>query len=171
MNLKDWCVENGKYNILVGKSSRDIVLKETVEIISETTMENNVPECYKTGKIYNVSDQDFEKLLKEKLPSKILKIEEISDSNSIEQIRQTKIGNYIYNIEIKKANEFFAKQNVDKGYRIIKRIQKPIRRFYERIGASITKEMVDELIEIAKTNSEKFDIDFTKIYLDDSIDK
>lgn len=171
VNLKDWCVENGKYNILIGKSSRDIVLKETVEIISETTMENNVPECYKTGKIYNVSDQDFEKLLKEKLPSKILKIEEISDSNSIEQIRQTKIGNYIYNIEIKKANEFFAKQNVDKGYRIIKRIQKPIRRFYERIGASITKEMVDELIEIAKTNSEKFDIDFTKIYLDDSIDK
>lgn len=170
-DLKKWCVENGKYDILIGKSSRDIVLKETVEITSEITMQNDVPECYKTGKVQNVSDQDFEKIIKEKLPSKILNIEEISDSNSIEQIRQTKIGNYIYNIEIKKANEFFAQQNVDKGYRIIKRIQKPIRRFYERAGSSITKEMVDELIEIAKTNSEKFDIDFTKIYLDDSIDK
>lgn len=170
-DLKKWCVENGKYDILIGKSSRDIVLKETVEITSEITMQNDVPECYKTGKVQNVSDQDFEKIIKEKLPSKILNIEEISDSNSIEQIKQTKIGNYIYNIEIKKANEFFAQQNVDKGYRIIKRIQKPIKRFYERAGSSITKEMVDELIKIAKTNSEKFDIDFTKIYLDDSIDK
>lgn len=173
---KKWVVEAGEYQILIGKSSRDIVLKADIEINSDDKINSeisieNIPECYKTGNIENVSDEDFEKILKNKIPNKTINIEEISDYNSIEQIRQTKIGNYIYEKEIARANKYFEEQNVDKGYRIIKRIQKPLRRLYERKGARITKNMVDELINIAKNNEEKYDIDFTKLYFDDSVSK
>lgn len=34
--LKDWVVESGEYRVLVGKSSRDIVLEAAVEVISST---------------------------------------------------------------------------------------------------------------------------------------
>lgn len=180
IDKKGWRVEEGSYKILIGKSSRDIVLEGVVNINREnTTMEITrnpkclieVPNCYIEGNIKEASDDDFEKITKEKLPDRILKIEDISDSNSIEQIRQTKVGNYIYEKEIKRANKYFEEQNVDLGYRIIKRIQKPLRRFYERSGAVITKQMVDELIKVAKNNEEKYDLDFMKIYFDDSINK
>lgn len=36
VDIKDWCVEGGEYEILAGKSSREIVLKETVDLISTT---------------------------------------------------------------------------------------------------------------------------------------
>ena len=169
---KKWVVEAGTYKILIGKSSRDIVLEAKVEIFSDDViLDRNIPECYKTGKIENVCDEDFEAILGSKIPDKTIKIEEISDANSIEQIRNTKIGKYIYEKEIERANKYFEEQNVDKGYRIIKRIQKPIKRFYERKDAKITKKMVDELIDIAKRNEEKLDLDFIKIYFDDSISK
>ena len=169
---KKWVVEAGTYKILIGKSSRDIVLEANVEIFSDDViLDRNIPECYKTGKIENVCDEDFEAILGRKIPAKTIKITEISDANSIEQIRNTKIGKYIYEKEIERANKYFEEQNVDKGYRIIKRIQKPIKRFYERKDAKITKKMVDELIDIAKRNEEKLDLDFIKIYFDDSISK
>ena len=169
---KKWVVEAGTYKILIGKSSRDIVLEAKVEIFSDDViLDRNIPECYKTGKIENVCDEDFEAILGRKIPAKTIKITEISDANSIEQIRNTKIGKYIYEKEIERANKYFEEQNVDKGYRIIKRIQKPIKRFYERKDAKITKKMVDELIDIAKRNEEKLDLDFIKIYFDDSISK
>lgn len=172
IDSKKWIVESGTYKILIGKSSRDIVLEADVEIVSDDKIETKeIPECYRTGKIENVSDEDFEKILGKKIPNKTINIEEISDSNSIEQIKQTKIGEYIYEKEIARANKYFGEQNVDKAYRIIKRIQKPIRRFYERKGAAITKEIVDELINIARNDEEKYDIDFTKLYFDDSISK
>ena len=169
---KKWVVEAGTYKILIGKSIRDIVLEANVEIFSDDViLDRNIPECYKTGKIENVCDEDFEAILGRKIPAKTIKITEISDANSIEQIRNTKIGKYIYEKEIERANKYFEEQNVDKGYRIIKRIQKPIKRFYERKDAKITKKMVDELIDIAKRNEEKLDLDFIKIYFDDSISK
>ena len=169
---KKWVVEAGTYKILIGKSIRDIVLEANVEIFSyDVILDRNIPECYKTGKIENVCDEDFEAILGRKIPAKTIKITEISDANSIEQIKNTKIGKYIYEKEIERANKYFEEQNVDKGYRIIKRIQKPIKRFYERKDAKITKKMVDELIDIAKRNEEKLDLDFIKIYFDDSISK
>ena len=169
---KKWVVEAGTYKILIGKSIRDIVLEANVEIFSDDViLDRNIPECYKTGKIENVCDEDFEAILGRKIPAKTIKITEISDANSIEQIRNTKIGKYIYEKEIERANKYFEEQNVDKGYRITKRIQKPIKRFYERKDAKITKKMVDELIDIAKRNEEKLDLDFIKIYFDDSISK
>ncbi|MGZ7440309.1 glycoside hydrolase family 3 C-terminal domain-containing protein [Paenibacillus sp. TH7-28] len=36
--LKDWHAESGEYRILIGKSSRDIVLEAAVEVVSTTTL-------------------------------------------------------------------------------------------------------------------------------------
>ena len=72
---------------------------------------------------------------------------------------------------MKRANIFFEAQNVDKGYKIIQRLQKPIKRFYEKKNAKITKEIVDEFIKIAKENVENYDIEFVKLYFDDYVNK
>ena len=169
---KKWSIESGKYKILVGKSSKDIVLESEIDIESNDICEiNNVPECYKTGHIENVRDEDFEKILGKTIPNKHINISEITDANSLEQIRETKIGKYIYEKEMKRANIFFEAQNVDKGYKIIQRLQKPIKRFYEKKNAKITKEIVDEFIKIAKENVENYDIEFVKLYFDDYVNK
>lgn len=169
---KKWSIESGKYKILVGKSSKDIVLESEIDIESNDICEiNNVPECYKTGHIENVRDEDFEKILGKTIPNKHINISEITDANSLEQIRETKIGKYIYEKEMKRANIFFEAQNVDKGYKIIQRLQKPIKRFYEKKNAKITKEIVDEFIKIAKENVENYDIEFVKLYFGDYVNK
>ncbi|WP_409340354.1 beta-glucosidase [Paenibacillus sp. MBLB4367] len=39
--IKDWHVETGQFEILIGKSSRDVVLQETVHVVSTTTLKQH----------------------------------------------------------------------------------------------------------------------------------
>jgi beta-glucosidase len=41
VDIKDWHVESGKFNILIGKSSRDIVLSKTIDVQSTVKLPKN----------------------------------------------------------------------------------------------------------------------------------
>ena len=62
-------------------------------------------------------------------------------------------------------NRLFLEQNVNKATKIMMDLQKPLKKFYEKKSSKITKEMVDELIDIAKKNKNFKECAFVKEYL------
>ena len=146
-----WQVEAGEYEILVGKSSRNIVLNDKVVINSDDVcVKKEFCEKYYTGDVQNVTDEEFEKLIGRELPDKVLKIEDITAENTLEQIKNTAI---------------LREQNVNKATKVMMDLQKPLKKFYEKKSSKITKEMVDELIAMAKKGEFSENNAFVKEYL------
>lgn len=164
--IKRWAIEEGTYKILIGKSSRDIELEDKIFIKSnDKNIEKEYPIKYYKGNIHEINDKEFEKLLERKIPKRHLNIEEINEENTLEQIKETKIGQIIYKNQIEKMNRLLNEQNVNKATKVLMDMQKPLKKFYEKKSSKITKKMVEELIEIAKTDQDSTDIDFVKEYL------
>lgn len=161
-----WQVEAGEYEILVGKSSRNIVLNDKVVINSDDVcVKKEFCEKYYTGDVQNVTDEEFEKLIGRKLPDKVLKIEDITAENTLEQIKNTAIGKVIYDNQIEKMNRLLREQNVNKATKVMMDLQKPLKKFYEKKSSKITKEVVDELIAMAKKGEFSENNAFVKEYL------
>lgn len=164
--IKRWAIEEGTYKILIGKSSRNIELEDKIFIKSnDKNIEKEYPIKYYKGNIHEINDKEFEKLLERKIPKRHLNIEEINEENTLEQIKETKIGQIIYKNQIEKMNRLLNEQNVNKATKVLMDMQKPLKKFYEKKSSKITKKMVEELIEIAKTDQGSADINFIKEYL------
>ena len=148
---KKWSVENGKYYILVGKSSRNIVLKEEIKIKSgDINIDKKYSNSYETGNIKNVTDKEFEELLGYKIPDRKFKLEEASEYNTIEQLKHTKVGKLIWNEGIKKMHALMREQKINQALEIMVFLQKPLKRVYLDKRNKITKEMVEEFLVFAK---------------------
>ena len=161
-----WSVEQGKYKILIGKSSKDIVLEKEIFIESkDKNIEKQYPKKYYTGNINEITDSEFEELLGRKIPNRNLILAQINEENTLEQIKATKIGKYIYENQMKKMKKLLKEQNVNKATKIMMDLQKPLKKFYEKKSSKITKGMVDELIEIAKNDYDFKDNNFVNEYL------
>ena len=161
-----WSVEQGKYKILIGKSSKDIVLEKEIFIESkDKNIEKQYPKKYYTGNINEITDSEFEELLGRKIPNRNLILAQINEENTLEQIKETKIGKYIYENQMKKMKKLLKEQNVNKATKIMMDLQKPLKKFYEKKSSKITKKMVDELIEIAKNDYDFKDNNFVNEYL------
>ena len=164
--IKRWAIVEGTYKILIGKSSRNIELEDKIFIKSnDKNIEKEYPIKYYKGNIHEINDKEFEKLLERKIPKRHLNIEEINEENTLEQIKETKIGQIIYKNQIEKMNRLLNEQNVNKATKVLMDMQKPLKKFYEKKSSKITKKMVEELIEIAKTDQGSADINFIKEYL------
>lgn len=163
---KKWEIESGEYKILVGKSCESIELECKIHIDSKDEKpEADFPEVYRNGKIQNVTDEDFEKLLGKKIPDRYIKLEDISEENTLEQIKNTKVGKVIYENQIQKMNKLLQEQNVNKATKVMMDMQKPLKKFYEKKSSKYTKEMVDELINIAKNDLDYKECKFANEYL------
>lgn len=161
-----WEIEQGTYKILVGKSCEDIVLEQEIYVNSDDLItKKQFPEVYKKGNIQNVTDKDFEEILGYKIPDRYIKLENISDDNTLEQIKNTKIGKIIYENQIKKMNKLLLNQNVNKATKVMMDMQKQLKKFYEKKSSKYTKEMIEELIYIAKNDLDYQECEFTKEYL------
>ncbi len=163
---KSWKIEEGTYQIQIGKSSRDIVLKQEIYINSrDKKISKRYPQKYYDGNIQNISDEDFERLLGYKLPEKHLNIENVTDENTLEQIKDTKVGKIIYKNQIEKMNNLFKKQNTNKATKVMMDMQKPLKKFYEKKNSKITKDMIEELLDIIKNDKDYKNCEFLKEYL------
>ena len=93
IETKKWSIEEGEYNILVGKSSEDIVLKQKINIKSnDKNICKEYSEVYKKGDIQKVTDIEFEQLLGTKIPKRDIDLQDITEENTLEQIKETKVG-------------------------------------------------------------------------------
>ena len=164
---KKWSIEEGKYKIQVGKSSQEIVLETDIKIDSkDEKIKKQYPNKYYTGKVQEITDEEFEKLLERKIPERHLKLEKITDENTLEQLKETKIGKIIYENQMNKMNRLLNKQNVNKATKVMMDMQKPLKKFYEKKSSKITKEMIDELIDIAKNDKPFTNCKFLEEYLE-----
>ena len=163
---KSWKIEEGTYQIKIGKSSRDIVLKQEIYIDSkDKKIFKSYSQKYYEGNVQNISDEEFEHLLGYKLPEKHLNIENATEENTLEQIKDTKVGKIIYKNQIEKMNNLLKKQNTNKATKIIMDMQKPLKKFYEKKNSKITKDMIEELLDIAKNDKDYKNCKFLKEYL------
>lgn len=163
---KKWEIEHGKYKILVGSSSRDIKLQTEIEIKSkDLEIERKYPEVYKSADVQNITDEEFETILGFKIPERKLNLKNITEDSTIEQIRNTNIGAKLYNVGIEKMQKLLQEQNVNKATKIMMDMQKPLKKFYQKKNSQYKKDMVDELIKIAKENNSNTECEFLKIYL------
>lgn len=166
VETKKWAIEEGKYNILIGKSSKDIVLQQEIFIKSQ---DKNITEeygkHYQNGNIQDVTLEEFEELLGRKIPDRYIKKENLTEENTLEQLKDTKIGKVIYEHEIKRMNKLLEEQNVNKATKVMMDLQKPLKKFYEKKSSKYTKEMIEELLDIAKNNLDDSDCKFVKEYI------
>ena len=163
---KSWKIEEGTYQIQIGKSSRDIVLKQEIYIDSkDNKIVKSYSQKYYEGSIQSISDEEFEHLLGYKLPEKHLNIENVTDENTLEQIKNTKVGKIIYENQIEKMNNLLKKQNTNKATKVMMDMQKPLKKFYEKKNSKITKDMIEELLDIAKNDKDYKNCKFLKEYL------
>lgn len=70
-----WMTDRDTWQVSVGANCADIRLNETYRTQGEEGFARSVPECYRTGKITNVSDADFETLLGRPLPDAKVRID------------------------------------------------------------------------------------------------
>ena len=166
VETKKWEIEPGRYKVLVGKSSQDIVLEQEIDLKSNSKIINKkFPEVYKSGNIQNVTDKEFEQLLGHKIPQRHISLDEITEENTLEQLKNTKVGKVIYDNQMEKMNKLLEEQNVNKATKVMMDMQKPLKKFYEKKSSNYTKEMIQQLIQIAKNNLDFEDCDFLKEYL------
>ena len=94
-----------------------------------------------------------------------MNIENVTDENTLEQIKDTKVGKIIYKNQIEKMNNLFKKQNTNKATKVMMDMQKPLKKFYEKKNSKITKDMIEELLDIIKNDKDYKNCEFLKEYL------
>ena len=120
---------------------------------------------YKKGDIQKVTDIEFEQLLGTKIPKRDIDLQDITEENTLEQIKETKVGKVIYENQMTKMDKLLKEQNVNKATKVMMDLQKPLKKFYEKKSSKYTKEMVEQLIQIAKNNLEFEECEFLKRYI------
>lgn len=111
VNLKDWHVESGVYQILVGSSSQDIHLQAEVEVLS-TTPEVNVPNYLAeapayynlAGEILDIPPTQFEALYGGAVPNQE-RLTPFTSNSTLKDTRGTCVGKLLLKIFNKKIKE------------------------------------------------------------------
>ena len=149
----DWCVENGEFEILVGSSSRSILLKDTVFVQGE---ENSIPNYKEQAPLYydmektsEFSEKQFEVILgRELIDNRPQKKGEIDMNSCLEDVTITLFGKFVkwlaYNfasLALPKKSPKFLKKMVQ-----LSAIVMPLRSMYTMTGGAVPKEAVEGLI-------------------------
>ena len=145
VEIHDWHVESGKYNILVGASSRDILLTSSVNVTSTSTAE--VPDmkamypAYVTADVKNITDEQFEKLLGYKIPEKnVVDYPNLTFANTLEDSCQGKNGKKICNL--------IGKLIGTDGMAYAIAVQTPVKNFISMSMGVFSPKMANRLLDI-----------------------
>jgi len=153
---KAFCVEGGEYKISIGKSSRNIVLEDTVEITGDnketllTDTYGSLSEYNKLSNPISVSDEQFVKLLGHELPSgELTKKGEFTDSSCLTEIKDTLAGKMMLKAISKQAGGLMGDDSDEGMKRMAEAMlfQMPLRAM--TMTGAMTHEQVEGLIAMA----------------------
>ncbi len=158
VNISDWHVESGKFDILIGASSRDIRLEGSVTVES-TAADAVVPDYreiapeYYIADIQNISDKAFETLLGFEIPSPVHdQSQPLTLLNSLEDAKYTKWGGRINILLDKALSAIFKDGGGTAGMVKAMALEIPMRSFVTMSGGVFTPEMADGLLMILNGN-------------------
>lgn len=151
VNTHDWCVESGKFDILVGSSSRDIKLQSSV--IVESTEQCEIPDYRETApNYYNnitaITHDDFEVIYGELPAQTRSKNQKIDIYCCLDDAKDTKWGKVICGAINKIMTGFGSDQNGDGKMLAAMATQIPIRNFVAMSMGVFTPKMAEGLINV-----------------------
>ncbi len=143
VNINDWCVESGEFSILIGASSADIRLSETVNVKAEAV---EIPDysaaapAYYTGDVQNVSTEQFVAVLGRELPpANYDPNRPLGICDTFESCSHTKNGQKMYNL---------LKALIPAGFAQAIALQTPFRDFISMSGGVFSEQMADGLVKL-----------------------
>lgn len=153
VNIMDWHVESGEFDIMVGASSRDIRLEATVNVTS--TVEAEVPDyrktapCYYMADVQDIPDSAFEAVLGREIPSPTLDITApITLANSLGDARYTKWGGRINSLLNTALDTVIDADDPMTGMVKAMALEIPIRNFVTMSAGVFSAEMAEGLLMI-----------------------
>ena len=141
-----WDIEGGEYEIIVAASASDVRLSDTLHI-DGSVCEKNAPECYLSGNIDAVSDEDYRTILGRDIPdgswSGLL-----TENDAICQLYYAKSGlaRLVYKILTNIKNKSEAKGKPDLNVLFIYNM--PFRAIGKMAGGMVSRRMVDDILFI-----------------------
>jgi len=166
VNISDWCVETGDFDILIGASSRDIKLEATVKV--ESTVECEIPDYRATAPNYynnvaGITREDFAAVYGT-LPSP-----DIDESKKIDiycclnDARHTKWGGKLCRMIEKIMSKMGSAENGDGKMLAAMATQIPIRNFIAMSMGVFSPKMADGLLKMLNDDESSF-IGFSMIF-------
>ncbi len=159
ININDWHVESGEFDILVGSSSRDIRLEGKVSV--ESTVKAEIPDYRENAPVYysadvrNVPDAQFEAVLGHEIPASVFGEDEKLDLTcSLENAVNSKWGKRINAVIEKVMDLNFVAGGATSGMMKAMVLQIPIKDFISMSGGVFTEDMAKGLLMILNGESE-----------------
>lgn len=142
VNISDWCVESGEFDILVGASSADIRLTATVNVSGTT---ENIPDysavapLYYSGDVQNVPAEQFVAVLGRELPATDYPADrKLGIQDTFESCAHTKNGKRFYKLLTTLIPAGFAQAIA---------MQTPFRDFISMSGGVFSEQMAEGLVK------------------------
>ena len=168
VNIGDWHVETGEFDILVGASSRDIKLSGTVNV--ESTVEAEIPDYRKTAPAYYTADingmkgEQFAAVYGAELPNpEFDRNKKIDIYCCLNDARHTKWGGRICRMIEGIMSKMGSDANGDGKMLAAMATQIPIRNFIAMSMGVFSPDMADGLLMILNDDKSSF-VDFNKIF-------
>lgn len=167
VELGDWMVETGEFDILVGASSRDIKLSAAMTVTS--TVDAAIPDyretapAYYTADVEGMKDAQFEAIYGQALPnSEPDTTKKIDIYCCLNDARHTKWGGKICNLIESIMSKMGSAENGDGKMLAAMATQIPIRNFIAMSMGVFSPEMADGLLMILNDDKSTF-VGFNKI--------
>ena len=168
VNIGDWHVETGEFDILVGASSRDIKLSGTVNV--ESTVEAEIPDYRKTAPAYYTADingmkgEQFAAVYGAELPNpEFDRNKKIDIYCCLNDARHTKWGGRICRMIEGIMSKMGSDANGDGKMLAAMATQIPIRNFIAMSMGVFSPDMADGLLMILNDDKSSF-VGFNKIF-------
>ncbi len=153
VNINDWHVESGEFDILVGASSRDIKLSATVTV--QSTVDAVVPDyrqsapSYYSVDVQAIPDSEFEAILGHAIPVRQLDTTmKLTFANSLGDAKHTKWGGRINNLINKIMDMAFKPDDPNGGMIKAMALEIPIKNFITMSMGVFSEDMANGLLLI-----------------------
>lgn len=169
VNINDWMVETGEFDILVGASSRDIKLSKTITVestdIAEIPDYRETAPAYYTADVNNMNGKQFESVYGKALPSpEIDRTKKIDIYCCINDAKYTKWGGKIAKlIKLIMIKMGGSEENGDGAMLAAMATQIPIRNFVQMSMGVFSPKMAEGLLNILNDDESTF-IGINKIF-------